>query len=127
MLVPGIYLFWRSAQKGLTEAVAQVESAASARTVSEELRRDLLTLDWKDGESVVLTGRAPCDEVRYEVVQAVLYRRAAPACGGGDRALARHVESLRRTRWGVEVTFARHVGAAAPLRVTVEFAGGEIP
>lgn len=126
VLVPGIYLFWRSAQKGLTEAVAQVESADAVRTVSEELRHDLLTLWWKDEESLVLAGKGPCKEVRYEVVESVLHRHAEPACGG-DRAIARHVESLRRTRWGVEMTFARHVGAATPFRVTVEFAGGEIP
>lgn len=127
VLVPGIYLFWRSAQKGLTEAVAQVESADAARIVSEELRHDLLTLWWKDEESLVLAGKGPCKEVRYEVVESVLHRRAADACGGGDRALARHVESLRRTRWGVEMTFARNVGAATPHRVTVQFAGGETP
>ena len=127
IVVPGIYLFWRSAEKGLQEAVAQVETADAARTISEELRRDLLTLSWKDGDALVLAGKAPCTEVRYEVAESVLHRRAEAACGGGDRAIARHVESLRRTPWGVEMTFARHVGAAGPYRLTVQFAGGEKP
>ena len=127
ILVPAIYLWWRAAEKGLQEAVVQLESADAARTVSEELRRDLLTLSWKDAGSTVLTGKSPCTEVRYEIAESVLHRHAAAGCGGGDRALARHVESLRRTKWGVEMVFARPVGGVAsePYRVTVQFAGGE--
>ena len=128
VIVPGVYLWWRAAEKGLNEAAAQLESADAARTVSEELRRDLLTLSWKDAGAVVLTGKAPCAEVRYEVADGVLHRRAPGSCGGGDRAIARHVESLRRTTWGVEMTFARRLGASSePFSVTVQFAGGEAP
>lgn len=128
VVVPSIYLWWRAAEKGLNEAAAQLESADAARTVSEELRRDLLTLSWKDAETVVLTGKAPCAEVRYEVADGVLHRRAPASCAGGDRAIARHVQSLRRTTWGVEITFARRLDTSPdPYRVTVQFAGGEAP
>jgi prepilin-type N-terminal cleavage/methylation domain-containing protein len=123
VIIPGIYLWWRAAERGLFEAVAQIESADAARTVSEELRRDLLLLSWKDAETLALQGKA-CAEVRYEIEQSVLHRRAGAKCGG-DRALARRVESLTRTPWGVELTFARNVGANEPYRVRVLVAGGE--
>lgn len=125
-LVPGIYLFLRTTERVLFETAVQLESAESARSISEELRHDLATMHWADRGQMMLNGKAPCGEVRYEVRESVAYRRADGACGGGERAIARHVESLRRTPWGgVEIVFARHTRTLEPYRVTFLFAGGE--
>lgn len=126
LLLPSIYLFWRSEERALFEAVAKIEAADAARSISEELRRDLATMHWA-GENGMLLAGGSCTEVRYEVVGAVAFRRAPASCGG-DRAIARHVEHLRRTPWGgVEMVFARHTRASEPFRTTVLFAGGEQP
>lgn len=127
LTAPAIYLFLRAAERNLFETAAQVQSAEGARSISEELRRDLTVMHWANAETLALEGSGACGAVRYEVVDGVVHRRAEPGCNGGDRAIARHVESLKRTPWGVEMVFAFHTRASDPYRVTFSFAGGETP
>ena len=127
LTIPAIYLFLRSTERTLFETAAQVQSAEAARSISEELRRDLTTMHWSNAETLALEGTGACGAVRYEIANGVAHRRADPECNGGDRAIARHVESLKRTPWGVEMVFAFHTRATEPYRVTILFAGGETP
>ena len=124
VLGPAIYHSWRAAENGVHEAAATFDAAAATRSLSEELRRDLLTLSWRNEQDLTLSGRGPCGEVRYELSAGVVHRRATDACGG-DRAVAAHVESLVRTPWGVDVVFARHVRhLRPPTRTLVRIGAG---
>lgn len=104
LLVPAVYLWWRSMESSLHAGTARVEAAEATRTIAEELRRDLFTLGWREPGALVLAGDR-CASVEYLVEDRRLVRRADERCGG-TRTLATRVASLTRTAWGVEVVFA---------------------
>jgi type II secretory pathway pseudopilin PulG len=100
VLVPLVWRFALAAEDRSALALANEETAAAMRTVSEELRLDARRGPPLPGE----VAWAECD-VRYRVDDGVLVREATGTCGG-PRALARRVASVTRTSEGVEVVFS---------------------
>lgn len=107
ILTPIVYGFYRSYEVEYLRSLTLVEAARAMRTVSEEIRRDLQSLQLGGEGGVVLSGRE-CPRVEYLVEDRVLLRRASAACGG-DRGLARNVLSLRRDGREVTIEFGRQV------------------
>ena len=117
IMLPAVFLLLHTIEAEQRRALSTVESSRAMRTVSEELRLDLQTRSWVDGETLALRGPGPCGEVGYALEGGVLLRRQDASCGG-TRALARHVETVARHPWGLEVVFASNVGISQPVRTT---------
>lgn len=121
LVVPLVLLTVRSMERQHLRALEQVESAQAMRGVSEELRRDLQSMRMLPGPAVALEGA--CGRVDYVVSgEAVLQRRAEPACGG-TRAVARRVKAIRREAGqALSVDFERPVAPGAPATTSIRFA-----
>jgi len=120
ILVPTVYAFMRSFENDFYKSAAEAESAQSMRAVSEELRRDLQAFKLKDGEGgMVLVGT--CGGIQYVVVGDVLFRKAAPECGG-DRPVARRVQKIVREPRALVVTFARPMRPGMPAESSFRLA-----
>lgn len=116
LLVPLIFAFHRQLETAQLRAQGRLDSAASIRSVVEELRRDGLS-GWRSGER---SFRAGACEITYVVEEGVLFRRTTEPCGG-SRAIARRVAALEvagPTRW--RLTFAYPQLTQAMLRVAYE-------
>lgn len=111
ILVPTTYAFIRTFEDRLYRASAVAESARSARAFSEELRRDLQTMQAQAGDRLVLQGA--CGTVEYAVVDGVLLRKASAACGG-DRPIARQAQALTREARAAVLTFGRPMRPGLP-------------
>jgi len=110
LVVAGAFAFGRTMDAFSHEALAQADAARAARSVSEELRRDLRTKSWV-GNGLSLSADDGC-RVEYAVEGDVLVRRLDPPTCGDKRAVARHVASVKRDGGSVELVFQRRVGRA---------------
>ncbi len=111
ILIPATYAFVRTFEDQLYRASAVAESARSARAFSEELRRDLQSMQVQSGDRLVLQGA--CGTVEYAVADGVLVRKALAACGG-DHPIARQAQALRREARVAVVTFGRPMRPGLP-------------
>ncbi len=113
ILLPATFLLFRAVEGRIHGWLASARVAESTRTFSEELRRDLRTMRFTAETGFTLA--SPGCEVRYVVEGTTLMRHGCD----GDRAIARDVETLARTAWGAEITYASHVAPPkAPKRTT---------
>lgn len=118
LVLPGLYLHWRSLEGQLALAHWDVSTAEQVRTVYEELARDA-RLGQLAPQALEFRLRGSCASATWEVSGARRLTRAAPADCGGVRTLATGVEALRRVRGGVELDFAFEVRPDLVERRTV--------
>ena len=118
--LPILFGFMRTIQIGQHRALGRAESVRALRTISEEIRRDLRVLRWEDTLSLAMVGPGKCKRIEYRVDQNnILLRIADPGCGS-TRPIARNVETVRRTEYGLEVVFSRRIGARDPAEYRLE-------
>jgi len=115
VLVPLIYVFAANLEDQAAVAEWQLDVAASARTVAEELRLDARS-GVPTGDTVGFLSSACL--VRYEVEGGALVRDAT--CGG-RRGLASTVESIAWTSGGVQIGFARVLRPGRVVRQAIFF------
>jgi prepilin-type N-terminal cleavage/methylation domain-containing protein len=121
VMVPISFLVWRSFESQYRDALAHAQAAAQMRGLSEELRRDLLTMKWENATSVALVGPGACSRVEYAVdPTGIVFRRGAPGCGD-PRPVARDIASLKAIPEGVEVVFSTRTGAPQPFTTSFVF------
>ena len=129
LVVPLIFVLQRDLEAQHQGTLQAVEAARGMRSLSEELRRDLRTMRWKESAGLALvarTGSGGCQGVAYSVnEESVLIREAAGGCGG-NRAVARGVKRIAREGRLVEVTFGRPVRAGVERTATFRL-GVEAP
>ena len=102
LLVPAVFLAWRSLEAEMTRAQRTLDAAEVVRTVGEELRLDARSGRLAPG-AVEFERRDACGPVRYALTSAGALLRTAPAACGGEKALASGVSGLRRVPGGVEL------------------------
>lgn len=112
VVVPLILVFGRALEARDREIQAQQAFAASARTVSEELRRDLHLGVAASGLS--FTGDATCGAVSYQRNDEGVLLRKSVSCG--ERFVARDVEKVEVANDRVSLHFMRPVGGTVPAR-----------
>ncbi len=116
VLLPLVYALARDVDRSQQAALWQMQDAQAARTVTQELQRDLFTLTEiaTARESDVLLLSGPCGEVRYQALDGVLVRGAEAACGG-TRALARNVRSFKGDETFWRMSFQHLPATGAPV------------
>ena len=122
VLVPLIFAFGRTFENQYHGAIIELESAKAMRSLSEEVRRDLVQARVTDDAGLVLAGKAECTRIEYVLEGSVIQRRADPACGGGTRAVARGARSLRRDGRTLLVEFGADLKPDLPVSISYRLA-----
>jgi len=114
VLTPLVLMTWRLHETREFEQSALLAFATSARTVSEELRRDLHA--GKPGAGLSFAGESTCGAITYlRESDGTLVRKTA-SCG--QRFVARDVDAIDVKPGRVTLSFARRTSATAAARTT---------
>lgn len=107
VVIPGTYVLYRTFQDQYLSAIARMQSATGARSIGEELRRDVRThrmTDATDTKWVLESDtNTECPRIEY-VLEAERLVRKGKGCGA-ERGLARNVARIGADETGVQVDF----------------------
>jgi prepilin-type N-terminal cleavage/methylation domain-containing protein len=118
LVIPLVFAFAHTYEVDHLRAADSAQAASSMRAVSEELRRDLQTMRVAEEPGLVLVGAGKCARVEYAVADEVLLRRACDEV----RAVARHVQALRREGRSLTVEFGRPLRPDLPSQTSFRLA-----
>lgn len=119
IVIPAGWMLVRSQESAHHSALARASAAREMRSISEEIRRDLRSMQPAQGDGLVLRGA--CGSVTYTLDDGTLVRSGDEACGA-RRPVATHVAAIERQGNTVTIAFEHRVGRPQPERASFTLA-----